>query len=204
MKFNISFVVSLVAVTSLLTTSCQQQPNTKNTAKAETVSATDPLPSWNEGPTKQSILDFVTKATTEGSADFVPVADRIACFDNDGTLWSEKPLPFQLYFALDRIKAMAPQHPEWKNKQPFKAILEGDLKTALAGGEKALLDLMMTSACRDDHRRIRQRRKRLDGNGHTSQNRQTLQRNGIPAHARITGLPPGKWLQAIYCFRRRH
>jgi phosphoglycolate phosphatase-like HAD superfamily hydrolase len=105
----------------------------------------DPLPSWNDTKSKQSIIDFVTKTTTEGSKDFIPVADRIAVFDNDGTLWTEKPLPFQLNFVLDRIKDLAPQHPEWKKKQPYKAILEGDLKTVMAGGEKALLEIMMTT-----------------------------------------------------------
>lgn len=103
---------------------------------------TDPLPSWNEGDSKEAILAFVSKTTKEGSADFIPVADRIATFDNDGTLWSEQPMYFQLAFAIDQIKAMAPQHPEWKTKQPFKALLEDDLKTALAGGEKALLQIV--------------------------------------------------------------
>jgi phosphoglycolate phosphatase-like HAD superfamily hydrolase len=105
----------------------------------------DPLPSWNEGASKKSIIDFVSKTTTEGSKDFIPVADRIAVFDNDGTLWSEKPVPFQLYFVIDRIKELAPQHPEWKTIQPYKALLEGDLKTALAGGEHALLELLMAT-----------------------------------------------------------
>lgn len=101
----------------------------------------DPLPSWNDGPAKKSIIDFVTRTTTEGSSDFIPVADRIACFDNDGTLWSELPLYFQVAFALDRIKALAPQHPEWKTKQPFKAVLEDDMNTLMAGGEEALIKI---------------------------------------------------------------
>lgn len=105
----------------------------------------DPLPSWNEGGSKQSILDFVRNTTTEGSPEYVPETDRIACFDNDGTLWSEKPLPFQLYFMIDRIKALEPQHPEWKTKQPFKGILEGDLEPVLAGGEKVLLEIAMAT-----------------------------------------------------------
>lgn len=98
--------------------------------------------SWNEGDSKEAILAFVTKTTKEDSTDFIPVADRIATFDNDGTLWSEQPMYFQLAFAINQVKAMAPQHPEWKTKQPFKALLEGDLKTALAGGEKALLQIV--------------------------------------------------------------
>jgi len=117
----------------------------KSIAGKSTNTTSDPLPSWNEGNAKESIIDFVTKTTKGGSADFVPVADRIACFDNDGTLWTEMPLPTQLLFVIDRIKAMAPQHPEWKDQQPFKGILEGDLKTALAAGEKALLELMITT-----------------------------------------------------------
>jgi hypothetical protein len=95
--------------------------------------AADPLPSWNDGPAKKSIVEFVEKVTKSGSPDFVPVAARIATFDNDGTLWCEQPVPVQLYFALDRVKALAPQHPEWKTKEPFASLLKGDLKTALAG-----------------------------------------------------------------------
>lgn len=104
--------------------------------------AQDPLPSWNEGATKQSILDFVKAVTTEGSSDFVPVPERIATFDNDGTLWSEQPLYFQFLFAMDQVKVMAPKHPEWKTKEPFKSILAGNLKGALAGGEKSLLAIL--------------------------------------------------------------
>ena len=107
--------------------------------------AHDPLPSWNDGPNKAAILDFVHKATQEGSPDFVPVPERIATFDNDGTLWAEKPLYFQVFFILDRIKALAPQHPEWKTREPFASILKGDLKGALAGGDKALLELAMAA-----------------------------------------------------------
>ena len=92
----------------------------------------DPLPSWNDGPNKRAIIDFVSRVTKEGSPDFVPVAQRIATFDNDGTLWSEQPIYFQFAFALDRVKALAPHHPEWKTQQPFKAVLEGDMKTLLA------------------------------------------------------------------------
>ena len=105
----------------------------------------DPLPSWNEGVSKKSITDFVTKTTQDGNKEFIPVTDRIACFDNDGTLWTEQPMYFQLAFAIDRIKAMAPEHPEWKTTQPFQALLEGDMKTVMAGGEKALLQIVMTT-----------------------------------------------------------
>jgi hypothetical protein len=107
--------------------------------------AADPLPSWNDGPAKQSIITFVEKATKAGSPDFVPVPERIATFDNDGTLWCEKPLPVQLYFVLDRVKALAPQHPEWQTTEPFASILKGDLNAALAGGERALVELVMVT-----------------------------------------------------------
>jgi hypothetical protein len=107
--------------------------------------AADPLPSWNDSPAKQSIITFVEKVTKPGSPDFVPVPERIATFDNDGTLWCEKPLPVQLYFVLDRVKALAPQHPEWQTTEPFASILKGDLKGALAGGERALVELVMVT-----------------------------------------------------------
>jgi len=107
--------------------------------------AAGPLPSWNDGPAKQSIFTFVERVTKPGSQDFVPVPERIAVFDNDGTLWCEKPLPVQLFFVLDRVKALAPQHPEWKTQEPFASILKGDLKTAAAGGERALVELIMAT-----------------------------------------------------------
>jgi hypothetical protein len=105
----------------------------------------DPLASWNDGVAKKAITGFVAKVTNEGGPDFVPLAERIAVFDNDGTLWSEQPMYVQLAFALDRVKALAPQHPEWKEKQPFKATLEGDMKTLSAGGEEALIELVMAT-----------------------------------------------------------
>ncbi len=105
----------------------------------------DPLPSWNTGAAKQSILEFVQAVTTPDSPDFVPPEARIATFDNDGTLWSEQPIYFQLAFAIDRIKALAPSHPEWKAQQPFKAVLEDDWKTLAAGGKKSVVQLVMAS-----------------------------------------------------------
>ena len=102
----------------------------------------DPLPSWNDGAVKKSITDFVARVTTQGSADFVPAEQRIATFDNDGTLWTEQPYYFQLAFAFDRVKAMAPQHPEWKTKQPFKAVLDKDINALGASGEKGLLQIV--------------------------------------------------------------
>jgi len=114
-------------------------------ALAPLAAAADPLPSWSEGQAKRSVVDFVQRVTTAGGADFVPVSERIAVFDNDGALWAEKPMYVQLAFALDRVKALAPGHPEWKDTQPFKAVLEGDMKTVTAGGEHALLKLVMAT-----------------------------------------------------------
>jgi len=105
----------------------------------------DPLPSWNEGAAKQSIVDFVVRVTDPAGPDFVPEAERIATFDNDGCLWSEQPAYFQLLFAIDRVKALAPEHPEWKTKQPFKAVLDGDMEALAAGGMHGLLELVMAS-----------------------------------------------------------
>jgi phosphoglycolate phosphatase-like HAD superfamily hydrolase len=102
----------------------------------------DPLPSWNDGAVKQSIVGFVGRVTTQGGPDYVVPAERIAVFDNDGTLWAEQPIYFQLAFGLDRVRAMAPQRPDWKTKQPFKAFLENDRKALAATGEKGLLTLL--------------------------------------------------------------
>ncbi len=117
----------LAAPLSLVTTVAQAQ--------------SDPLPSWNEGATKSSITTFVSRVTTPGP-DFVPPAERIATFDNDGCLWIEQPMYVQLAFILDRVKALAPLHPEWKTKQPFKAVLEGNMRAVAASGEKGLVELM--------------------------------------------------------------
>lgn len=102
----------------------------------------DPLPSWNDGAPKKAILDFVARVTTQGGADFVPPAERIATFDNDGTLWCEQPYYFQLAFAFDQVKAMAPRHPEWKHEQPFKAVLGGDKQALADAGQKGLLQIV--------------------------------------------------------------
>jgi phosphoserine phosphatase len=106
---------------------------------------TDALPSWNNGPSKARIVSFVEQVTKAGSPDFVVPAKRIAVFDNDGTLWSEKPAYFQLFFAIDRVKALAPKNPEWKTQQPFKAVLDNDMKALAAAGEKGLLQLVMAT-----------------------------------------------------------
>jgi hypothetical protein len=106
---------------------------------------TDPLPSWNDGKAKQTIINFVTKVIKQGSPDFVPADKRIATFDNDGTLWVEQPIYTQLFFALDRVKKLAPQHPEWKTQEPFDSLLKGDVKGALAGGMKSVGEILMAT-----------------------------------------------------------
>jgi phosphoserine phosphatase len=112
---------------------------------AQSAHAQDAMPSWNEGPAKQAIVRFVRDAISPGSPAFVPPAERIAVFDNDGTLWSEQPLYFQLAFALDRVKAMAPAHPEWKTTPPFDAVLSGDAKAVAAHGQKGLAEIVMAT-----------------------------------------------------------
>jgi hypothetical protein len=106
---------------------------------------TDLLPSWNDGAVKQSILAFVRRVTTEGGPDFVPVPERIAVFDNDGTLWAEQPFYFQGLFVFDRVRALEPKHPDWKDKQPFKAAIGNDMKTLAAGGQPGLAELVMAT-----------------------------------------------------------
>jgi len=132
-----SLLLFVIIIASL--SSCNQ-PSTEVAQEPKT--DVDPLPSWNEGPSKNAIIEFVKKTTTKDTPDFIPIADRIACFDNDGTLWSEQPLYFQFIAALDRVKEIAPQHPEWKTKEPFKSLLKGDLKAVLAGGEKSLMQIV--------------------------------------------------------------
>jgi hypothetical protein len=104
--------------------------------------ADDPLPSWNDEAAKRAIVDFVKRVTTPGGKDFVPQSERIATFDNDGTLWAEQPIYFQFAFAFDRVKTLAPQHPQWKATQPFRAAIESDLQTVAESGEKGLLEIM--------------------------------------------------------------
>ena len=112
---------------------------------ANTAFAADSLPSWNDTAPKKAIVAFVDDVTNPGSRNFVPVEKRIATFDNDGTLWAEQPIYFEWYFVFDRIKALAPQHPEWITKEPFASVLKGDLKSAVAGGDHALLEMMVAT-----------------------------------------------------------
>ena len=114
-------------------------------ASCSAANAADRLPSWNDGPAKQAILDFVVAVTDEESADYVEPPERVAVFDNDGTLWVEQPMYTQLAFAFERVKELAPQHPEWKTQQPFKALLEGDMKTVGASGMNGLMEIVMAT-----------------------------------------------------------
>jgi hypothetical protein len=114
-------------------------------SRVGSANAADPLPSWNDTLSKKAIVAFVEKASRPGSPDFVPQPDRIATFDNDGTLWSEQPMYFQAFFVFDRIKQLAPLHPEWKEKEPFASVLTGDVTSALAGGEHALIEMTMAT-----------------------------------------------------------
>src|SRR5215510_3551276 len=113
--------------------------------RANVAQTTDPLPSWNDGLARRSIIKFVTTITKPGSPEFVPIAERIAVFDNDGTLWAEQPIFFQALFAFDRMRQLAPQHPEWKTREPFASVLRGDVKSALAGGMPALVEMTMAA-----------------------------------------------------------
>lgn len=116
------------------------------TTRAKDKAATaDPLPSWNDGPSKKAVIEFVTKMTKGSGPEFVPREERIATFNNDGTLWVEQPMYTQLAFAIDRVKALAPKYPEWKVKQPFQAVLAGDLKGMAAAGHKGLVELIMAT-----------------------------------------------------------
>ena len=135
-SWTIAFVAALVSACG------GAEPSSTPVAAPIAQTKPDPLPSWNESASKKAIVDFVGRVTREGGPDFVPAAERIATFDNDGTLWSEQPMYFQVAFAFDRVRAMAPKHPEWKQQQPFKGILEGDMKAVGAAGEKGLMEVI--------------------------------------------------------------
>ncbi len=112
---------------------------------ANLAGATEPLPSWNNTAAKQAIVGFVEKVTQVNGPDYLPPSERIAVFDNDGTLWAEQPIYFQALFIRDRIQSLAPQHPEWREQEPFAAVLRGDIKRAFAGGEKSLMEVAMAT-----------------------------------------------------------
>ena len=130
-----NYITPLLVSIFLLTVGCKNEKEQKIYGQALVSEITDPLPSWNDVKSKQNIIAFVEGVTNENSLNFIPVSERIATFDNDGNLWSEQPLYFQLYFAIDRVKEMAVDHSEWKHKQPFKAVLENDMKELAKQGE---------------------------------------------------------------------
>lgn len=134
-----------LAAVWLATSAVACAPQAKPADASRSVAVADALPSWRESVARQQITEFVAAVTDASGADYVEPAERIAVFDNDGTLWAEKPLYFQLLFALDRVRALAPEHPEWESTEPFASVLRGDLHSALAGGEKALLQLVMAT-----------------------------------------------------------
>ena len=139
MKLHVAALLTLCLVVG----ACSDPSPKPATASAPPAAV--PLPSWSQGTARSGIVDFVERTTKQGTADFVPHAERIAVFDNDGTLWAEQPMYFQLAFAFDRIRELAPGHPEWKTTQPFKAVLEGDPKAMIAGGEHTVLQVLAAS-----------------------------------------------------------
>ena len=158
---------------------------------APALAQTDPLPSWNDGPAKQAIVEFVQSTTTQGSPKFVPPAERIATFDNDGTLWVEQPMYFQMLFAFDRVKALAPQHPEWNNKEPFASLLKGDVKAALARRRTRDGRDCNGHARGHDHRGVRENCEGLARDSEASQVQPALHRACLSTHGRAARLPAG-------------
>ena len=135
-------IVGLAPVaTALVMAACAPSPQPPSEA-APSAAVADPLPSWNDGAAKQAVVDFVARVPDPASPDFVPVPERIATFDNDGCLWSEQPVYFQLFFAMDRVREMAADHPEWRQQQPFRAVIEGDLEALKAAGEHGLVEIV--------------------------------------------------------------
>jgi len=137
----------LLAITGVLMACERQDAARQPTVAAATHAATqaDPLPSWNEGAAKQAIREFVKDVSTEGGPKFVPAPERIAVFDNDGTLWAEQPIYFQGLFLADRVKALLPQHPEWRTQDPFASLLKGDMKAVASAGEKGAMEMLVAT-----------------------------------------------------------
>jgi len=135
-------IFSVIIITTLFNCQEVKEKGTQEVAKAEAI---DPLPSWNDSASKEAIMSYVSDVTNTESQNFIPIADRISTFDNDGNLWSEQPAYFQLFFAIDRVKELASEHPEWQTEQPFKAALEDDMETLMKSGEHGLLQLVMAS-----------------------------------------------------------
>jgi len=137
-------IVSILFLVFILV-GCKDTAGTNETPETTVTKIVDPLPSWNDVASKQNIIAYVTDVTNEDSENFIPIADRISTFDNDGNLWAEQPAYFQLFFAIDRVKELASEHPEWQTEQPFKAALEDDMETLMKSGEHGLLQLVMAS-----------------------------------------------------------
>ena len=137
-------IVSILLILFVLV-ACKDNKDSNKTYGTAAKEVVDPLPSWNDTTTKEAILAYVNDVTNTESENFIPIADRISTFDNDGNLWAEQPAYFQLYFAIDRVKALAGEHPEWKTEQPFKAVLENDMNALMKSGEHGLLQLVMAT-----------------------------------------------------------
>jgi hypothetical protein len=152
----------------------------------------DPLPSWCEGAAKSAIMNFVARVTTADSPDYVAPEERIAAFDNDGTLWAERPYYFQLAFALDQVKTLAPLHPEWEGKEPFKSALAGDVEALFARGESALVEIVTAD------------RARVVVDDASSADQKAVHRNGVSADAGTAYIAARKRLQDLHRLWRRH
>lgn len=138
------YVILFVVTAFFVTVACKNE-NSQTATHENVIEHSDPLPSWNEGKTKEAILTYVNDVTNSESPNFIPIKDRIATFDNDGNLWAEQPAYFQLFFAIDRVKEMAAAHPAWKTQQPFKAVLENDMVELAKQGEHGLIQLVMAT-----------------------------------------------------------
>lgn len=149
LKFKNSKFVTVTSMMILMTLmlSCKQNtsPESNEVNTKVVTKKIDPLPSWNEGASKKAIMDYVEDVTNPENQNFIPIIDRIATFDNDGNLWSEQPAYFQFFFAMDRIKALAPEHPEWKTTQPYQSVLDNDMKTLMSYGENGLIEIVMAT-----------------------------------------------------------
>ena len=137
--------IASILLVLLVCFACKDNADSKETLDTTSMEVVDPLPSWNESTSKENIIAYVTDVTNAESENFIPIADRISTFDNDGNLWSEQPAYFQLFFAIDRVKALAEDHPEWKTEQPFKAVLDNDMSALSKQGMRGLMELIMTT-----------------------------------------------------------
>jgi hypothetical protein len=143
-RLLLTTMVALVTC-ALILSGCSRSSDDSQVQSSTAAVAADPLPSWNDGPVKTAILDFIQHTSSPGDPEFVPESERIAVFDNDGTLWAEQPMYIQLAFAIDRVKVLAPDHPEWRYREPFRSLLAGDARGALAGGHKAIAEIVMAT-----------------------------------------------------------